>query len=330
MSFEFNKLMEGHLLSSDEARDLMLEVLASRLSGSKVAAMLAALRLRDICAAELIGFRDALISQAVVPAIAGDDLMDVCGTGGDGKNTFNISTLSAFVLAACDIKIAKHGNYSASSVCGSSNLLEAIGVKLNPGTDYLKKCLEYNICFLHAPQFHPALKNLAPIRKELGFRTIFNILGPICNPLNPSFQYSGVSSVAIQNLYAEILVKLGKKYAVPYSFDGYDEISLTGKARVLSSSGDFQFSPGDFGLNTLAPSELSGGDNIDSSKEIFIRIISGKGSAAQNSVVSANAAFGIRLVNSQMKFEEAFVKAEEALLSGKAYKILRKITEIDV
>ena len=330
MSNEFDKLLSGLILTAAEAKTLMLDIFGGKFTPGRIAALLTAYKIREVKACELIGFREALLSQALVPTIDGSDLMDVCGTGGDGKNTFNISTLTAFILAACGVKIAKHGNYSASSVCGSSNLLEAIGIKLKPDTDYLKRCLEHNICFLHAPQFHPALKNIAPIRKELGFRTIFNLLGPICNPLNPGYQYSGVSTVAIQNLYAEILRSLGKSYAVPFSFDGYDEISLTGKARVLSSAGDRQFCPEDLGLKTLDPQELFGGNDISASKEKFLKIISGQGNAAQNSVVLANAAFGLVLKNPKLKFEEAYQQASEALLSGKVFEVLKKVTEIGV
>lgn len=320
------EIIAGKSLLREDAKNLMQEMTAGSLPSAQMAAVLTAYAVKSVTAEEMLGFREVLLDLAVKPAISHQGLLDVCGTGGDGKDTFNISTLSSFIIAACGQKVAKHGNYASSSHCGSSNVLEALGIKFTADANILNECLEKaGICFLHAPLFHSALKNIAAVRKELGFRTIFNLLGPLVNPLEPEFQFSGVANLSVLRLYEGILKSLGKNYAIAYSYDGYDEISLTGRFILKSSRGDKEYIPEELGLKSFKASDLSGGSDIKEATEIFKNILEGKGTDAQNNIVAVNAAFALNLCKPEKDFKKCFNLALDNIVSGKGVEVLSKV-----
>ena len=246
------------------------------------------------------------------------DTIDLCGTGGDGKDTFNISTLASFVTAGAGVLVTKHGNYGVSSACGSSNVMEYLGVKFSNDTDFLKRCLDKaGICVLHAPLFHPAMKNVAPIRRELGVKTFFNILGPMVNPAFPKNQMVGVFSLELLRMYSYLYQKSDKNYNIVHALDGYDEISLTGKAKVVNNQTEQILEASDFGVSQLKQEDIYGGDSVASSADIFKKVLNGKGTEAQNNVVCANAGLAISTVKN-VSIKDGFYMAKESLIGGKA------------
>jgi anthranilate phosphoribosyltransferase len=252
--------------------------------------------------------------------------MDVCGTGGDGKNTFNISTLSSFVVAAAGQPVAKHGNYGVSSICGSSNLLQYFGYEFTNDQDELKRSLDRaNIFFMHAPLFHPAMKNIAPIRKELGVKTFFNVLGPMVNPALPPRQLVGVFNLELARQYGYLYQQGEKDFVVLHDLAGYDEISLTGPFKFFSNRGEQILEPADLGLSQVRAEELSGGDTVEESGKIFMDILEGRGTKAQNDVVIANAGLSLFAGHQEEGLESAIAKAREALISGKALQAFKKM-----
>ena len=330
------KIIKQEVLSEAEASQLMSEIIEAKLAASQVAAILTSYQFRPVTAVELSGFRQAILANAVKPEIRfSKPLLDVCGTGGDGKDTFNVSTLTALLVASTGQAVAKHGNYASSSKCGSSNVLEAVGVKLSGDSQYLQSCLEQaGICFLHAPLFHPALKNVASVRKELGFRTIFNLLGPLVNPLNPEYQYTGVCNMEILKLYVKVLRAEGKKIAVNYSYDGYDEISLTGRFAVFTDKADAEYLPEELELPRAVAKDLKGGDSVEAAAEIFMEIAKGKGTDVQNAVVATNAAFALSLVNDsgnqKQVVQENYQRLIAQLKSGAIATLLERLAKISV
>ena len=284
--------------------------------------------MRSISLNELEGFRQALLELCISVDLSDYETIDLCGTGGDGKDTFNISTLSSFIVAGSGIKVSKHGNYGVSSGCGSSNVLEFLGVKFSNNESFIKKTIEKSgICFLHAPLFHPAMKNVAPIRKELGLKTFFNILGPLVNPSSPKYQLTGVFNLEIARLYGYLFQKTNQNYTILYSLDGYDEISLTNQTKVIQKDKELLISPIDFGVNKVNSNQIIGGNDIKSSANIFLNILNGKGSSAQINVVCANAGMAICTVEN-LSPKEGFEKAKESLNSGKAKVAFEKLVEI--
>ena len=254
--------------------------------------------------------------------------IDLCGTGGDGKDTFNISTLASFVTAGAGVKVAKHGNYGVSSGCGSSNVLEHLGVKFSNDADFLKRCIDQaGICNLHAPLFHPAMKNVAPIRRELGIKTFFNMLGPLVNPAFPKHQLTGVFNLELARLYGYLFEKTDQNFTILYALDGYDEISLTGPAKAIRNQGEQLITAQDFGVAPLSEKQISGGDSIPSSAAIFTAILDGKGSEAQNNVVCANAAMALATATNCTP-QQGFEKATETLRSGKAAKAFKTLQKL--
>ena len=254
--------------------------------------------------------------------------IDLCGTGGDGKNTFNISTLASFVTAGAGVKVAKHGNYGVSSGCGSSNVLEHLGIRFSNDTDFIKRCIDQaGICTLHAPLFHPAMKNVAPIRRELGVKTFFNMLGPLVNPTFPKNQLTGVFNLELARLYGYLFQKTDQNFTIIYALDGYDEISLTGPAKAIRNNGESIITPQDFGLLALDEKQISGGATVPSSAAIFRAILDGKGSQAQNDVVCANAAMAIATATNCTPLE-GFEKAKDSLLSGQATKSFKTLQNL--
>ncbi|HEX7846400.1 MAG TPA: anthranilate phosphoribosyltransferase, partial [Chitinophagaceae bacterium] len=252
--------------------------------------------------------------------------IDIVGTGGDGKNTFNISTLSCFIVAGAGQKVAKHGNYGASSVSGASNVMEQLGYKFKNDNSALKKEIEgAGICFLHAPLFHPALKVVGPIRKNLAMRTFFNMLGPMVNPANPAYQLVGVFSLEMARIYNYLLQQTEKPFCIIHSLDGYDEISLTNDTKVISNDGEKIMTPEQLGKRMVEPHDIYGGNSVEEAAKIFTKVVRGEGTWAQNAVVLANAAMALHCTGNYKTYEDAFAAAVESLESGEAYKALQKL-----
>ena len=311
-----------------QAKEVLLNISNGLYNESEIASFITVYLMRSITIDELHGFRDALLELCVKVDLGSDDLMDIVGTGGDGKNTFNISTLSCFIVAGAGIKVAKHGNYGSSSISGSSNVMEALGYTFKNNNSALKRELEVaNICFLHAPLFHPALKAVGPIRKNLGVRTFFNMLGPMVNPAFPKFQLVGVYSLEMARIYNYLLQAGGNPFTIIHSLDGYDEISLTGDTKVITHEGEKIISAEELGKRTVSPTDILGGNSVEEAAKIFMKIISGNGSWAQNAVVLANSAMALQCTGQFKSYDECFLRAVESLESGKALEALKKITQ---
>jgi anthranilate phosphoribosyltransferase len=320
-----NELIENHSLSKDSARQILLDMANGKYNASQAAAFMTVYMMRNITVSELQGFRDAML-ELCIPVRFDQPVMDVCGTGGDAKNTFNISTLSSFVVAGAGQPVAKHGNYGVSSVSGSSNILEYFGYSFTNDIEILKRNVdEANICFMHAPLFHPAMKNVAPIRKELGVKTFFNMLGPMVNPALPTRQLVGVFSLELARQYGYLYQQTSKNFMIVHSLDGYDEISLTSGFKIFSNNGEKILYPEDLQMNTWQVEDLQGGDTVASSAKIFLSILQGSGTKAQNEVLIANAAMALIAANNSVGFVEAIATAQESLLSGKALASFKKL-----
>lgn len=322
-------LFEHKKLSRAEAREILVNISRNVYNESQVAAFITVYLMRAISEEELQGFVDALLEMAVPVDFEGQDTIDLCGTGGDGKNTFNISTLAAFVVAGAGYKVSKHGNSGVSSKCGSSDVLETLGYRFTNDMDTLKKQLDKsNICFLHAPLFHPAMKTVAPIRKQLGVKTFFNMLGPLVNPARPKYQMAGVFNLELARLYAYLFQKQAdKRFAVLHALDGYDEISLTGNFKVKTHSSDRILSPADLGMKTVKQEDIYGGDTREDAASIFLHVLKGAGTPAQQSVVSANAAIAIQTCAPELSLAEAVSVAEESVKSGRAFQSFKNLIE---
>ncbi|MEM8895081.1 MAG: anthranilate phosphoribosyltransferase [Bacteroidota bacterium] len=321
-----NKLFEYQSLSKEEAREILVNLAQGQYNSSQVAAFLTVYLMRSITVEELEGFRDAMLELCIPLDVAEYNAIDLCGTGGDGKDTFNISTLSSFVVAGAGQAVAKHGNNGVSSVCGSSNLLANFGYEFTNDTDKLKKSLdEANICFLHAPLFHPAMKNVAPVRKELGVKTFFNMLGPMVNPSFPKNQLVGVFSLELARLYGYLYQKTDKHFVILHSLDGYDEISLTGGFKMISDKEEQILHPQDVGLSQVKAEELAGGNSIEDSAKIFTTILEGKGTEAQNNAVLANAGMAIYCGKQLNSIADGIEEARESLFSGRAMETFKKL-----
>lgn len=324
-----NKLFEYKSLDKALAKEVLINLAQGKYNHSQMAAFLTVYLMRSITVDELEGFRDAMLELCVPINLDGYDAIDLCGTGGDGKDTFNISTLSAFIVAGTGQKVAKHGNNGVSSLCGSSNLLAHFGVHFTNQKDFLEKCLDKaNICFLHAPLFHPAMKNVAPIRQELGVKTFFNMLGPMVNPSKPKKQIVGVFSLELARLYSYLYQKTDKNYIIIHSLDGYDEISLTGNFRIISNKEETELSPEQLGLSTLFQEDLYGGETIRESAAIFENILRGKGTKAQNEVVIANSGLALYCATKGISLKDSLTRAEESLVSGAALKSFEKLVSL--
>ena len=284
--------------------------------------------MRSVTIEELEGFRDALLELCLAVDLSDYDPIDLCGTGGDGKDTFNISTLASFVTAGAGIHVTKHGNYGVSSKCGSSNVMEFLGIKFSNDPDFLKKSIEEaGICVLHAPLFHPAMKNVAPIRRELAVKTFFNMLGPMVNPAFPKNQMVGVFNLELARMYGYLYQNTDKNFTVLHALDGYDEISLTGATKLISNASESMLTPAYFGVNTVLQEEIVGGEDIAESAQIFLNVLGGKGSEAQNNVVCANAGVAIATATN-ISPKAGFEKAKESLLGGKGLESLKKLQEL--
>ncbi|SDB49191.1 anthranilate phosphoribosyltransferase [Flavobacteriaceae bacterium MAR_2010_188] len=323
-----NRLINQESISTEEAKSVLVNISKGEYNQSQIASFLTVYMMRSITIEELQGFRDALLELCNAVTFDGYDTIDLCGTGGDGKDTFNISTLASFVAAGAGIKVTKHGNYGVSSKCGSSNVMEDLGIKFSSDQSFLSKCLdEAGICVLHAPLFHPAMKNVAPIRKDLGVKTFFNMLGPMVNPAFPKYQMVGVFSLELLRLYGYLYQNTQKGYTIVHSLDGYDEISLTGNAKVMSTHSEQILKPEDFGVNKLEQSDIFGGDSVAASSKIFTDVLKGNGTKAQNQVVCANAALAIATVT-DCSILNGFQYAMESIKSKKALKSFETLIEL--
>lgn len=321
-----NHLIEHRTLSKDQAREVLKKITTGEFNTSQIAAFMTVYLMRSITVEELSGFREAMLEQCVPVEIDEYDPIDLCGTGGDGKDTFNISTMASFIVAGAGQHVAKHGNTGVSSICGSSNLLASFGYEFTNDIDKIRKNLdEAGICFLHAPLFHPAMKNVAPIRKDLGVKTFFNMLGPMVNPSFPKKQMVGVFSLELARLYAYLYQEHEGNFSIIHALDGYDEISLTGDFKMISNLGEKLISPESIGMPKVSAASIAGGDSIGESAKIFDDILKGKGTAPQNAVVIANAGAALKTANPKIEFEEALAKAEESLMSGKAHEVFQKL-----
>ena len=323
-----SRLIQHETISSKEAKQVIVNISNDMYNPSQIACFLSVYMMRSITIEELQGFRDALLELCLKVDLSDYNAIDIVGTGGDGKNTFNISTLSSFITAGAGVPVSKHGNYGVSSTSGSSNVMESLGVKFSNEEDFLKRCLDKaGICILHAPLFHPAMKNVAPIRKELGVKTFFNMLGPMVNPSFPKSQSLGVFNLEVLRLYSFLYQNTDKNYSIVYALDGYDELSLTGKAKIVSNHSEKIFSPEDLGLSKIKQEAIYGGDTVADAAKIFVDIVSGNGTEAQNNVVCANAGLAIA-TNKQITHKEGFELAKESLLSGKAKQSLDTLIEL--
>ena len=323
-----NRLIAHETISKEESRQVLMNISKGEYNDSQIAAFLTVYMMRSITLDELEGFRDALLELCLPVDLQQYDPIDLCGTGGDGKDTFNISTLASFVTAGAGVPVAKHGNYGVSSSCGSSNVMEHLGIKFSSEKDFLEKSMdEAGICFLHAALFHPAMKNVAPIRKSLAVKTFFNMLGPMVNPAFPKNQVVGVFNLELARMYGYLYQKTDKNFTILHALDGYDEISLTGNTKYISNASEGILKPKDFGVDQISSSEISGGNSVESAATIFMNILKGKGTEAQNHVVCANAGIAIQTATG-IPLQPAFEKARESLLSGKALESFNKLQQL--
>jgi anthranilate phosphoribosyltransferase len=321
-----NQLIEHKSLDRGTARQILVKLAQGEYNQSQIAAFLTVFLMRSITVDELQGFREAMLELCIPLDLSAYDPIDLCGTGGDGKDTFNISTLSSFIVAGAGQPVAKHGNNGVSSICGSSNLLAHFGYTFTNDKDKIERSMEEsNICFLHAPLFHPAMKNVAPIRQQLGVKTFFNMLGPMVNPAFPNKQLVGVFSLELARLYAYLYQQTNKNFVILHALDGYDEISLTGPFKMITNRGEEVVSPEDIGLKQLTPEAIKGGDTIEESAAVFLRILKGEGAEAQESVVLANAGAALAC-GKKISFTNGIEEARESLKSGKALDTFRILT----
>jgi anthranilate phosphoribosyltransferase len=325
-----NSLFEYKILDKKTAKDILKNLAQGAYNNSQVASFLTVYLMRSITVDELEGFQEAMLDLCINVDLSEYSPIDLCGTGGDGKDTFNISTLSSFAVAAAGQKVAKHGNNSVSSICGSSNLLSYFGVKFTNEEDLLKRSMEScGMCYLHAPLFHPAMKNVAPIRKELGVKTFFNMLGPMVNPARVKKQLVGVFSLELARLYGYLYQRSDSDFAIVHSLDGYDEISLTDGFKVIQKNQEKLMYPQELGLGTFMEKELHGGNSIEEAAAIFLNILEGKGTEAQTQVVTANAGLALYAGKFYPTFGEAIGVARDMILSGKAMETFNKFIEVN-
>ncbi len=324
-----SKLFEHRELDREEARQMLVEIAKGKYNHVQVSAFATVYNMRHITLGELEGFRDALLELCVPLELNGMETVDIVGTGGDGKNTFNISTTSAFVIAGAGYKVTKHGSYGVSSAVGSSNVLEGLGYKFTNDGDTLRRQLDKaGICFLHAPLFHPAMKEVVPVRKQLGMKTFFNMLGPLVNPVQPQYQLFGTFSLELARMYQYIMQQTGRQFAIVYALDGYDEISLTGDAKIRTSESERLLSPEDFGKKRIDPQSLYGGETNEEAGAILLSVLRNESTQARKDVVTANAGLAIQCIHPERSILDCIDEAEESIVSGKAYKVFETLMKV--
>ena len=322
-------LFEHKTLGKEQAKEVLVNISKGMYNESEIAAFITVYLMRSITIEELEGFRDALLELCLKVDLNGHSTIDIVGTGGDGKNTFNISTLACFIVAGTGQKVAKHGNYGATSISGASNVMERIGYRFKTDIDLLKKEVEEaGICFLHAPVFHPALKTVGPIRKNLGVRTFFNMLGPMVNPASPAFQLVGVYNLEMARIYNYLLQQTGRAFTIIHGLDGYDEISLTNDTKVITAGGEKIMTPQELGKRLVDAQDIHGGNTPEEAAQMFVTILKGNGTWSQNAVVLANAAMALNCTGKYKTYDDAYHAAVESLESGKAYKCMDKLISL--
>ena len=325
-----NYLFEQKTLSKEEAKEVLTNIAKGHYNHSQIASFISVYLMRSITLQELSGFRDALLDLCIPVDLSDFDTIDVCGTGGDAKDTFNISTLTTFVVAGAGAKVAKHGNYAVSSTCGSSNIMEYVGYKFSNNPAKLKRELELTgVCFLHAPLFNPAMKNVAPVRKELGVKTFFNMLGPLVNPAFPQKQMIGVYNLELARLYSYLFQQSGKDFVIIHSLDGYDEVSLTGDCKMITRDLEQIISSSVLGLKQCKPQELKGGKTVPEAGSIFMHVLENTGTVARHDVVIANAGMGLKAYYPEKSLSECIDMARTSLDSGKALQVLKKLIKLN-
>jgi anthranilate phosphoribosyltransferase len=321
-------LLEHKTLPKETAKQVLIDIAQGKINNSQMASFLTVFMMRSITVQELEGFRDAMLELCIATDLSEFNPIDLCGTGGDGKDTFNISTLASFLVAGAGVKVAKHGNYGVSSACVSSNIMEHFGYKFTNDKSILKRQMETaGMCVMHAPLFHPAMKNIAPIRKELGVKTFFNMLGPMVNPAFPQNQLVGVFSLELARLYGYLYQQTDKHFVILHSLDGYDEISLTGEFKMISNNREEVLSPEDLGFERLKQEQLSGGTTIEDSAKIFQNVLNDQATSAQKQAVIINAGMGIFCAKPKLSIAEAVAEAKESLESKRALKAFKKLME---
>lgn len=322
-------LFEYKVLSKQQSKEILIGISTGKYTNSEIASFLTIYAMRSITVEELEGFRDAMLEMCLAVDLSAYDPIDVCGTGGDGKDTFNISTLSCFVVAGAGQRVAKHGNHGVSSLCGSSTVLEYLGAKFTNDKSILERQIsEAGVCFLHAPLFHPAMKNVAPVRRELGVKTFFNMLGPMVNPVSPQKQLVGVFSLELARLFAYLYQQTDKQFLVLHALDGYDEVSLTGSFKIITAHTEQVLTPSHLGLETLRAEELSGGDTVEASARIFMNVLNDEATPAQKQAVLANAALALHCANPALSLIESVAQAKDSIESKKALKSFKKLIEL--
>ncbi|WP_028978969.1 anthranilate phosphoribosyltransferase [Sporocytophaga myxococcoides] len=324
------QLLEQKSLSKDTAKQALTDITMGRVNHSQMACFMTVYMMRSITVEELEGFRDAMLELCLATDLSEYNPIDLCGTGGDGKDTFNVSTLASFVVAGAGVRVAKHGNYGVSSGVGSSNIMEHFGYKFTNDISTLKKQIENaGICILHAPLFHPSMKNVGPIRKDLGVKTFFNMLGPMSNPAFPQNQLVGVFSLELARLYGYLYQKTGKNFAILHSLDGYDEISLTGAFKLISNKKETILQPEDLGFKKLKAEALSSGKSLESSAKIFTNVLCNEATEEQTSAVVVNAAMAIWCARPDLSLEDSIGLAKESLASGKALSAFKTLLSLN-
>ena len=324
------QLFDYQYLTRNQAREVLFAIVKGDVPETQIASLITSFLMRSISVDEILGFRDALLEMRVEADLSDYDPLDIVGTGGDGKNTFNISTTACFVVAGAGYPVVKHGNYGATSISGASNVIESLGVRFTTDRDQLRRSLDScRLAYLHAPLFSPALKAVAPVRKSLGVRNFFNVLGPLVNPVQPRHQMLGVYNLAMSRLYSYIYQAENKRFSIVHSLDGYDEISLTDSFKVVSNRGEQLFSPADLGFETIPQESLSGGDTPEEASQIFRQVLAAEGTEAQMNAVLANAAFGIQTIEQLKPIGECLEIAKDALYGKKALRTLEKFIEIN-
>jgi|SRR5690554_791354 len=321
-----NKLFTYKTLTKEEAKKILLEISQQKHNHIQIASFLTVFSMRSVTVDEMTGFIEALQEGCVSVDLNGYETIDMCGTGGDEKNTFNISTISSFIVAGAGVNVAKHGNYGVSSGCGSSNLMEALGYTFSNDSAKLQNEIEKaGMCYMHAPLFHPPMKEVAPIRKQLIIRTFFNIAGPLVNPATPTAQAIGVYNLEVARIYKYVLENAKKRFIIMHSLDGYDEISLTGPVKIIANDFERQMTAEDFGLQQTKAANISGGTTVENAITICLNILQNKATQSQKDVVIANAAMGIKSIRQKLSIEDCIAMARESLESGNAYSVMKKL-----
>ncbi|MDD2246710.1 MAG: anthranilate phosphoribosyltransferase [Proteiniphilum sp.] len=324
------KLFDSNYLSREEAKQILFNIVNGDIPDTQIASLITSFLMRSISVDEILGFRDALLEMRLLTDLSEYSPLDIVGTGGDGKNTFNISTSACFVVAGAGYNVVKHGNYGTTSISGASNVIEQLGVKFTTDINLLRKSLENcHITYLHAPLFSPALKAVAPVRKSLGVRNFFNVLGPLVNPVQPQYQMLGVYNLSMLRLYSYIYQEEDKKFCIVHSLDGYDEVSLTSQFKVVSNKGEQLLAPEDLGFSRVAQEALYGGDTPEEAAQIFRNVLNCRATDAQMNAVLVNAAFGIQTIEQERPIGECLQMAEDSLYGKKALMVLEKFVTLN-